>query len=96
MVRRLLDPARGPHPEAAHKFLEFHLASPKVIAGITNEIHYGNDNAAANAFVDPALLADPAIYPSSEAMLPCVDSAEVNGPIERLRTRTWTRIKTGH
>jgi putrescine transport system substrate-binding protein len=88
-----LIPQGAPHPEAAHKFLNF-ILRPEVIAEITNDIHYGNDNAAANAFVDPALLADPAIYPGGDASL--YDSREVNGPTERLRTRTWTRIKTGH
>ena len=88
-----LIPDGAQHPEAAHKFLNF-LLRPEVIAEVTNEIHYGNDNAAARPFVDAALLADPAIYPKDDANL--YDSHEVNGPTERLRTRTWTRIKTGH
>src|SRR5882724_4494436 len=41
-----LIPASAPHPEAAHKFLNF-ILDPKVIAEITNDIHYGNDNLAA-------------------------------------------------
>jgi putrescine transport system substrate-binding protein len=88
-----LIPAGAPHPEAAHKFLDF-MMDPKVIADVTNDIHYGNDNAAANEFVEPKILADPAIYPKSDAGL--YQSEEVNGPTERMRTRTWTRIKTGH
>ena len=35
-----LIPASAPHPKAAHKFLNFVL-DPKVIAEITNDIHYG-------------------------------------------------------
>src|SRR5579859_6552753 len=89
-----LIPEGAPHPEAAHKFLEFML-DPKVIAGVTNDIHYGNDNLAANAFVSPEILADPAIYPPAEIAARLYQSLEVNGPTERLRTRTWTRIKTG-
>jgi len=90
-----LIPAGAPHPEAAHKFLDF-MMDPKVIAEVTNEIHYGNDNAAASAFVEPTILADPAIYPKPEVEARLYPSLEVNGPTERLRTRTWTRIKTGH
>jgi putrescine transport system substrate-binding protein len=90
-----LIPAGAPHPEAAHKFLDF-MMDPKVIADVTNDIHYGNDNAAANAFVEPTILADPAIYPKPEVEARLYPSLEVNGPTERLRTRTWTRIKTGH
>jgi putrescine transport system substrate-binding protein len=90
-----LIPKNAPHPENAHKFLNF-LLEPKVIAAITNEIHYGNDNLAANAFVEPAILADPAIYPTDEVMKRLYQSYEVPANVERFRTRTWTRIKTGH
>jgi putrescine transport system substrate-binding protein len=45
-----LIPASAPHPDAAHKFLNF-ILEPQVIAAITNDIHYGNDNLAARPFV---------------------------------------------
>ena len=89
-----LIPADAPHPLAAHKVLDS-LLEPRVIAAVTNDIHYAHDNAAADAYVDPQILADPAVYlpPAVEARL---YHAEEAGPkLERLRTRTWTRIKTG-
>ena len=46
----LLIPADAPHQQNAHKFLNF-ILEPRVIAAITNFIHYANDNAAASAFV---------------------------------------------
>ena len=61
----LLIPASAPHPEAAHKFLNF-ILEPKVIAEITNDIHYGNDNLAARPFVRGDILSDPAVYPPPE------------------------------
>ena len=57
-----LIPASAPHPEAAHKFLNF-ILEPKVIAEITNDIHYGNDNLAARPYVEQEMLDDPAVYP---------------------------------
>ncbi|HEY2339292.1 MAG TPA: extracellular solute-binding protein [Steroidobacteraceae bacterium] len=89
-----LIPTDAPHPLAAHKFLNYML-EPRVIAAVTNDIHYANDNAAAAAYVDPQILADPAVYlpPAVEARL--YHSAEAGPALERLRTRTWTRIKTG-
>ncbi len=54
----LLIPADAPHPLAAHQFLNFML-EPRVIAAITNEIHYANDNRAADAYVDPQILQRP-------------------------------------
>jgi putrescine transport system substrate-binding protein len=89
----LLIPVDAPHPEAAHRFLNF-ILEPRVIADITNEIHYGNDNLASTPYVDPKILNDAAIYPTPEMTARLYESAEVNPALERIRTRTWTRIKT--
>ena len=90
-----LIPASAPHPEAAHKFLNF-ILDPKVIAEITNDIRYGNDNLAARPFVRPEILNDPAVYPPPELRTRLYLPAESGAESERLRTRLWTRIKTGH
>jgi putrescine transport system substrate-binding protein len=90
-----LIPASAPHPEAAHKFLNF-ILDPKVIAEITNDIHYGNDNLAARPFVRPEILTDPAVYPPPEVRARLYLPAELGADYDRLRTRVWTRIKTGH
>jgi putrescine transport system substrate-binding protein len=89
----LLIPAGAPHPQAAHQFLNY-MMEPRVIAAVTNDVHYANDNLAANAFVDPQILDDPAVYPTPEVEARLYESAEVSPALERIRTRTWTRIKT--
>lgn len=89
-----LIPASAPHPLAAHRFLNF-ILEPKVIAAITNDIHYGNDNLAARPFVDQAIATDPAIYPPPELSKRLYLPAEVGAEYARLRTRAWTHIKTG-
>ena len=89
-----LIPASAPHPDAAHKFLNFILDS-KVIAEITNDIHYGNDNVAARPFVRPDILNDPAVYPPPDLRARLYLPAELGADYDRLRTRVWTRIKTG-
>ncbi len=91
----LLIPNGAPHPHAAHLFLNF-ILQPKVIAEITNEIHYGNDNRAADPYVDPAIRSDPTIYPTPEIERRLYHAAEVSPATERIRTRTWTRVKTAH
>jgi putrescine transport system substrate-binding protein len=88
----LLIPADGPHPQAAHKFLEFML-QPKVIAEVTNDIHYGNDNLASNPWVDPRILHDPTLYPTPQMEARLYQARQAGPALERLRTRTWTRIK---
>ena len=50
---------QAPHRRAAHAFLNY-LLQPRVIADITNTLYTGNNNRDANAYVRPALLADPA------------------------------------
>jgi len=90
----LLIPASAPHPDAAHKFLNF-ILDPKVIAEITNDIHYGNDNVRANPYVDKAILDDPSVYPPAALRAHLYLPAELHPEYERARTRVWTRIKTG-
>lgn len=89
----LLVPVGAPHLEAAYKFLNFML-QPRVIAEITNELHYGNDNLAANALVDPQILNDPALYPTPAIEARLYRTAEMSAATERIRTRAWTHIKT--
>ncbi len=89
-----LIPASAPHPEAAHKFLNF-ILDPKVIAEITNDIYYGNDNLASRPFVTKDILDDPAIYPSPEVRAKLYLPEAFGPDYDRLRTRVWTRIKTG-
>jgi putrescine transport system substrate-binding protein len=89
-----LIPASAPHPESALKFLNF-ILEPKVIAAITNDIHYGNDNLAARPYVDRTILEDPAVYPPPELRARLYLPAEFVGDYDRVRTRVWTRIKTG-
>jgi putrescine transport system substrate-binding protein len=88
-----LIPADAPHPLAAHKFLNY-ILEPRVIAAITNEIHYANDNRAADAYVNPQILNDPTVYPSPAVETRLYTAREAGPALERLRTRTWTRIKT--
>ena len=88
-----LIPADAPHPLAAHKFLNY-ILEPRVIAAITNEIHYANDNWAADAYVNPQILNDPTVYPSPAVETRLYTAREAGPALERLRTRTWTRIKT--
>jgi putrescine transport system substrate-binding protein len=91
----LLVPAGAPHPRAAHRFLNYML-EPKVIAAVTNAIHYGNNNRDANPYVEPWILADPALYPPPALEASLYYSLPPSPALRRLRTRAWTRIKTGY
>ena len=89
-----LIPADAPHPQAAIEWLNY-LMEPKVIAAVTNQIEYGNDNVASDPYVDPEILHNSAIYPTPEVEARLYGSKEVSAPLERLRTRVWMKVKTG-
>jgi putrescine transport system substrate-binding protein len=89
----LLIPKGAPHPRAAHAFINF-ILRPEVIAEISNTTFYGNDNLASRPLVSPAILHDPTLYPTPEVEARLYRTAEVSAATERIRTRTWTRIKT--
>ncbi len=89
-----LIPVGAPHPEAAYAFLNY-ILDPQVIARITNEIYYGNANLAANAWVRPEILNDHNLYPTPEVEARLYPSKESTITTQRIRTRVWTRVKTG-
>ena len=89
----LLIPEGAPHPQAAYQFINFMLR-PDVIARITNDIYYGNDNLASRPLVNASILNDPTLYPTPEIEARLFRSEEASAATERIRTRTWTRVKT--
>ena len=89
----MLIPEGAPHPEAAYQFINFMLR-PQVIAEITNTIYYGNDNIASRPLVDPSILEDPTLYPTPAIESRLFRADEASAATERIRTRTWTRVKT--
>jgi putrescine transport system substrate-binding protein len=87
-------PADAPNPEAAHAFINY-ILEPQVAADITNYVWYANPNAAADEFVDPEILSDPAIYPTEDVMANLFALKAKTPAFDRLLTRSWTRVKTG-
>ena len=87
-------PADAPHPNNAYLFLDFMLR-PDVVARASNYIGYANANRDALPLVDEALSSDPAIYPDQETMNRLEPSVVLPPKLERRRSRTWTKIKTG-
>jgi putrescine transport system substrate-binding protein len=89
----LLIPQGATHPQAAYAFINF-ILRPEVIAEISNTIFYGNDNLASRPLVSPKILNDPTLYPTPAVEARLYRTSEVSAATERIRTRTWTRIKT--
>lgn len=93
-VDSLFIPSDAPHPDNAHLLLNY-LMRPQVIAAITNDVGYANANRSALALVDPRFADDPAIYPDEDVRRRLQLSLVYAPKVERVRSRTWTRIKSG-
>ncbi|HET6592726.1 MAG TPA: polyamine ABC transporter substrate-binding protein [Xanthomonadales bacterium] len=87
-------PVDAPHPGNAHRFINY-LLRPEVIAAISNTTYYANANQASRPFVLPEITTNPLLYPRQQDAEK-YDLGFIFGPKdERLRTRAWSRIKTG-
>ena len=87
-------PADAPHPDNAHRFINF-LLRADISAEFTKFRKYPSANLAAETLVDPALRADPLVFPPPEVLARLrVHRAESLG-YARYANRAWTRIRTG-
>jgi putrescine transport system substrate-binding protein len=87
-------PADAPHPDNAHRFLNY-LLRPDVIAAISNETRYASANTKALPLLLPEVRNDPAVYPPDEIRLNLHKGVLFDPKSERLRSRLWSRVKTG-
>jgi putrescine transport system substrate-binding protein len=87
-------PADAPHPENAHKFIDY-IMQPQVVAAITDYVFYANPNLAATEFVSEEVKGNPGIYPPAETVANAFALTAKSPDFEEVLTRTWTRIKTG-
>ena len=87
-------PSDAPNAGNAYAFLAYMLR-PEVIAACTNWVNYANPNLAANAFVDPAVLANPAVYPNDAVIRRLWAMEQISPEQERAINRIWATIKAG-
>jgi putrescine transport system substrate-binding protein len=87
-------PKDAPHPENALRFIDF-ILRPEIVAAISNTVAYANPNTLATDLVDEDIRNNPGIYPPPEVRQRLFFDKPVTPQFERLRTRAWTRVKTG-
>ncbi|WP_026261485.1 polyamine ABC transporter substrate-binding protein [Kiloniella laminariae] len=86
-------PKDAPHPDEAHAFIN-HILGAETIAKASNYVYYANGNKASQAYLEPLVLDDPAIYPSEDVMKKLFITTTNPPKIQRLVTRIWSRVKT--
>ena len=87
-------PADAANVEQAHAFIDF-LLQPQVIAEVSDYVGYANPNTQAGALMDQEVRNDPSVYPPQAVLDKLFISAELPVRVQRLMTRSWTRIKSG-
>ncbi|KVV01353.1 MULTISPECIES: polyamine ABC transporter substrate-binding protein [unclassified Pseudomonas] len=78
----------------AHTFINY-LLKPEVIAQVSDYVGYANPNPAADKVMDASIRADEAVYPTQAVLDKTYVSTELPPKVQRLMTRTWTKVKTG-
>ncbi|HEV8696065.1 MAG TPA: spermidine/putrescine ABC transporter substrate-binding protein [Candidatus Limnocylindrales bacterium] len=83
--------AEAPHPVAAHAWINF-VHEPQIQAIETETNQYATPNDAAKEFIDPKMLADPAIFVSDE-VLAKLEPQKDNSGIKQ-RSDIWEEFKS--
>ncbi|MEX2183650.1 MAG: extracellular solute-binding protein [Chloroflexota bacterium] len=83
--------ADAPHPNASYAWLDF-IHRPEVQAEETNFNLYATPNDAAKEFVDPAILADPAIFPPDDVIASLEGAEDTSGNNQRIDI--WEEFKS--
>ncbi len=87
-------PKDAPHVEEAHAFINY-MMRPDVAAKNSSFLSYANANLESQKSIDPTVLNDKSIYPDDATMAKLFTTTPADAKVQKLWTRTWTRIKTG-
>ncbi|MFG1175336.1 spermidine/putrescine ABC transporter substrate-binding protein PotF [Erwiniaceae bacterium CAU 1747] len=87
-------PKDAKNTEAAYQFINY-LMEPKVMAQISNTVFYASGVKASIPFVDEAIRNNPGIYPTPETMAKLFTLKLQDPKLDRVRTRAWTKVKSG-
>ena len=88
-------PADAPHPENAHKFINF-VMDAQITADITNYVWYANGNLASLPLVDAEITGDPGIFPTEEVKAKLWTATVRDAAQSRLINEAWANIKAGN
>ncbi len=87
-------PSSARNVDEAHAYLDY-LMRPDVAARASDFIGFPSGNKAAIPLVSAAIREDPRVYPPKPVFDRLFTVTPADATYERLRTRAWTRVKTG-
>ena len=87
-------PVDAGNPQEAHALINF-LLDPAAIAGVSDYVGYANANTQAGELMDQDVRNDESVYPPQAVLDKLFISAELPVKVQRLMTRSWTKVKSG-
>jgi putrescine transport system substrate-binding protein len=84
----------SPNPAEGMAFINYMLR-PEVIAKSSNYLAYPNANKDATALVEENIRNNPDVYPSKQVLDTLFPLEPISLKMERVRTRLWSKIRTG-
>jgi putrescine transport system substrate-binding protein len=87
-------PKDAANVKQAHAFINY-LLKPEVIAQVSDYVGYANPNPGSDKLMEQSIRTDEAVYPPQAVLDKTYVSIELPPNIQRLMTRSWTKVKTG-
>jgi putrescine transport system substrate-binding protein len=87
-------PVDAGNPQEAHALINF-LLDPAAIAGVSDYVGYANANTRAGELMNQDVRNDESVYPPQAVLDKLFISAELPVKVQRLMTRSWTKVKSG-
>ncbi|MHC8397524.1 polyamine ABC transporter substrate-binding protein [Pseudomonas sp. LB3P93] len=87
-------PKDSTNVKEAHAFINY-LLKPEVIAQVSDSVGYANPNPGSDKLMDQSIRTDESVYPPQAVLDKTYVSVELPPNIQRLMTRSWTKVKSG-
>ena len=87
-------PKDSANVKEAHAFINY-LLKPEVIAQVSDYVGYANPNPGSDKLMEQSIRTDESVYPPQAVLDKTYVSIELPPNIQRLMTRSWTKVKSG-
>jgi putrescine transport system substrate-binding protein len=87
-------PKDSANVKEAHAFINY-LLKPEVIAQVSDSVGYANPNPGSDKLMEQSIRTDESVYPPQAVLDKTYVSVELPPNIQRLMTRSWTKVKSG-
>jgi putrescine transport system substrate-binding protein len=87
-------PKDAANAKEAHAFINY-LLKPEVIAQVSDSVGYANPNPGSDKLMEQSIRTDASVYPPQAVLDKTYVSIELPPNIQRLMTRSWTKVKSG-